>query len=210
MRGAFLLSVAWLAAGGAVACTFPEVTYAPQDGSMGPSDGAAGGDGRAHEDGGGGGEGDGDDATVDVIEDRVADVVSDYVFEAAPDADPCDKDRDGHRDKSNLAACGADADDCCDTDPRVYPGEPSYYAAAYDCRETSSVSFDYNCDGKDEGEYSVNLQQTCGGLSLTGCQGTGFIGDPGCGGTGPFGNCAPSGLSCSAQTTSATEQQYCR
>lgn len=190
MRGAVLFSLAVLSV---AACSFPDVTYAPPDSSTAddhtvdaPVADAPVVD--APEDGGG------EDVTVDVTEDRVADVISDYVFEAPPDANPCDKDGDGHLDKNN-AACGGKADDCCDTDPRVYPGEPTYYPAAYDCKETSSVSFDYNCDGTNEAEYNTNVN--CSSLLGIGCSGYGFLGnDPGCGYSGPFGSCSPGVASC--------------
>jgi len=203
MRGAILLSVTLLALGGVAGCSFPDVTYAPEDGSTqadvepGP-DGAAG-DGRTGDAGA-----DGSDASVDVVEDRVAlDVVDDYVFEAAPDANPCDKDDDKHLDKSN-PACGADADDCCDTDPRAHPGETSFWTTPDKCQ-----SYDYNCDGTDEGEYNTNV--ACTSIAGIGCSGNGFIGnDPGCGYSGPFGSCMGGLASCNPSYVNNPPTQGCR
>jgi hypothetical protein len=176
------------------ACTFPDVTYStPPDGGgdVGPGDGTTGNEG-------------GDDASIDVSEDRVADVVSDRAFEAAPDADPCDKDGDGFLDAKNKAQCGSTADDCCDTDFDAHPKQSGWYTVQDHCN-----SFDYNCDGTLQGEYAINVACTGGGA--LGCSGTaGFMADPGCGGSGEFySSCVPTGLTTCGFTSTQTTTQGC-
>ena len=124
------------------------------------------------------------------------DAIADVVFEAAPDANPCDKDGDTYL----AVSCGGK--DCCDTDPRANPGDTQYWDGADNCG-----SFDYDCNGTEDLEYTQDL--SCSGLSVTGCTGTGFTGAPGCGGQGPYGSCAVSGLTCEIGPVVNTTQ-YCR
>jgi hypothetical protein len=100
----------------------------------------------------------------------------------------CDFDHDTYKAKG--ATCGGN--DCCDTDNKANPGQQGYFPATDACG-----SFDYDCSGKLEPEYSSNI--VCGGTGLTGCTGgPGFVGaDPGCGNTAVYGVCVPNGtLAC--------------
>lgn len=56
--------------------------------------------------------------------------------------DPCDEDGDGFR----SVQCGGP--DCCDLDPRTFPGQPKWFDEPNACG-----SWDYNCDDVEELEF---------------------------------------------------------
>jgi hypothetical protein len=116
--------------------------------------------------------------------------------DAAPPASSCDRDEDGH------LAAGAPCfgDDCCDTDPNVYPGQTAYFASPSQCG-----GFDYDCDGAATPQYGL---ANCAWAGL-GCAGDGFVDSTACGATAPFSVCASTGLlTCAASVGSLT--QACR
>jgi hypothetical protein len=114
----------------------------------------------------------------------------------APATSSCDRDGDGH------LAAGAPCfgDDCCDTDPNVYPGQTAYFTAPSQCG-----GFDYDCDGAATPQYGL---ANCAWAGL-GCAGDGFVDSTACGATAPFSVCASTGLlTCAASVGSLT--QACR
>jgi hypothetical protein len=116
--------------------------------------------------------------------------------DAAPPTSSCDRDGDGH------LAAGAPCfgDDCCDTDPSVYPGQTAYFTTASQCG-----GFDYDCDGASTPQYGL---ASCAWAGL-GCAGDGFVDSAACGATAPFSVCASTGLlTCAASVGSLT--QGCR
>lgn len=54
-------------------------------------------------------------------------------------ADPCDEDCDG------VLATSCGGDDCCDTDPDVFPGQTAFFETANACGD-----FDYDCNGSED------------------------------------------------------------
>jgi hypothetical protein len=40
-------------------------------------------------------------------------------------------------------------DDCCDSEPDVFPGQTSYFCPSFTCVGTTTTSWDYNCGGAD-------------------------------------------------------------
>jgi hypothetical protein len=184
-----------LAAGGA--CSFPDVTFATDDGGLpeaamedappavgtdaegadasadgAPSDAQAKWDGVGPPNDGGS---DGSD-----------------VGDAA-DAGPCDQDRDGFLAKN--PTCGGD--DCDDNDPHRNPGVKSYV-------DTVTTDGDWNCDGTVEKESRPNVE--CSPLACLFV--AGMTTDPGCGQTGTFITCAYQ-ASC-AIASSTQKKQGCR
>lgn len=148
------------------------------------------------------------DATADAASDAIADAVADALADVAPDAleagtdasGVCDQDQDGYR----STAGGCNGTDCCDTDKQAHPGVTAFFTTADHCG-----SFDYNCDGTMEGQYTVNL--ACSGTPALGCQGgSGFTASPGCGNPGAFGTCQANGLLNCAPGSLLTETQGCR
>jgi hypothetical protein len=138
------------------------------------------------------------DAAPDVIE--APDATHDAP-ETAPDAGPeagidCDEDHDGYR----ALSCDG-GNDCCDTDPNAHPTQAMFFGSQDKC-----LSWDYNCDGKVETEFLVNI--TCSGTGLTGCKGgPGFTSEPACGAMAPYSTCVGSGaLACTASSTMMATQ----
>ena len=188
-----------LAVAAVAACGFPDVTYAnpagAPEGDSGTSDAAGGGDSS-------------DAMSVDGANDGRAtdgpeDVAMDSVSHDAPAEGPpsCDQDGDGYMARGSPC----NGTDCCDTDPNANPGQAQFFVVADGCG-----SFDYNCDGKLETEYTTDI--ACTGTPLTGCKGgPGFVGDPACGTTGPWASaCQGSGaLGCQPDSTT-TQTQGCQ
>jgi hypothetical protein len=200
------------------ACGFPQLTYtdgagdggldappggdALADGTSSGGDTGPGGDGSGNGDvlGASDGEADeGSDATSDGSSaDTSQDAIDEQPTDTGADALDCDQDKDGYR--AATAQCGGN--DCCDNDALAHPNETLFYTTADNCG-----SFDYNCDGSIETEYTFDL--TCSGTPALGCKGgSGFIGDPGCGVSGPYGTCQANGslTTCSAGSISTDEQ----
>jgi hypothetical protein len=193
-----------LALAGVVACSFPGVTYTSgSDGATGDDgggiDGTVGADGSTESGSGtdASTEG-GDDASVDSP--GLADVINEFVFEAAPDAPACDMDED--MDPAKGATCGGT--DCDDHDPRAFFGEPDFLTYA----PTPVTMGDWNCDGVVTLEYTTGFN--CGAINLGQCgTATGFTDSPGCGQTSPnFITCKKNvaGLLCVVDTTKSWTQ----
>ncbi|HSU40490.1 MAG TPA: hypothetical protein VLJ38_13020, partial [Polyangiaceae bacterium] len=91
----------------------------------------------------------------------------------------CDADQDGAR--SDAATCGGD--DCNDGDANVYPTQAGFFTS-----KNKSGTFDYNCDGDEEREFTTTLD--CSLLNLVDCSGEGFDASlPACGQSGNFIRC---------------------
>src|SRR5579883_642709 len=186
----------------AAACGFPSVNYTTGDG--GGTDGATGdravnpdvgpdappGDDTRADDGGG-------------MDSPSQDVVSDYVFEAIPDAPECDKDDDKYLEgkymgmPTQYAYCAdSGGNDCDDLDARANPG-----ITQYDCGGIHPPTYgDWNCSGSIE--YADNQNGppiatgvTCNTLQdLFTCNNTsGFVGTPTCGTMATWVQCAFAG-----------------
>ena len=105
---------------------------------------------------------------------------------AGAPAGECDADLDSH------AAEGACAgDDCDDTDPNVWPGQPKYFA-----ERQANADYDYDCNGAPEQEQQAAV--VCAGVSLSACPTqTGFLKTlPACGVAGRWGKCTKGSLTC--------------
>jgi hypothetical protein len=110
--------------------------------------------------------------------------------------DPCDLDEDGYQ---AAGSCGGN--DCCDFDSRAHPGDTSYYATKDACG-----SFDYDCDGQNELQYT---QTASCKLGFFACSGSGFDkAPPECGVGATFDTCPYDVLFCGGDQT--TVVQSCR
>ncbi|MDB4942132.1 MAG: hypothetical protein JWP97_1666 [Labilithrix sp.] len=189
MRMAFGIALGAGALGVFVACSFPDVAFAP--GGEGGTDGAAQ-DGFVG-DGGSGGDGSADLDAVPPI-----DGTSEKP-DTGPCVDPCDCDKDGH--KSREAGCGGD--DCDDTDPRANPDQNFRKDLA-----TKTTMGDWNCDGKTE-RVITSVNVTCSAACPSGREG--LAADIPCGTFGEYITCqsALGGLGCQ-QSDSGVRQQECR
>jgi hypothetical protein len=170
------------------------------------------------------------DATPDVLEsgepdaalegsagDGSADVQD---AQSAADVEACapilyflDGDGDGYGGTSTSRACVPPTTgtwvtvggDCDDSNATVNPGQTSYFAAGYVPPGTTSVSFDYNCDGA-ETESGSPVKAACAIVNLS-CGGSGYLEmspvrsgpgvDPFCGSTQAV-TCAWANLVCQA------------
>ena len=112
-------------------------------------------------------------------------------------ADPCDQDGDGH--KAMGLTCGGD--DCCDADPKVYPGQTAYFATP-----TACGGYDYDCDGVTMAQYGLANCQS----SVLSCSGDGFNQITACGVEASFSVCASSGLLSPCTASVGTLTQACR
>jgi cysteine-rich repeat protein len=105
----------------------------------------------------------------------------------------------------------------CSDDPRraggdVYPTQEAYFGVGYEVTcpggNGTCVSFDYNCDTAETGQYLASTT-TCGLLNLT-CTGGGYNGaPPACGQEAAYSICQGGGLlGCTARTEQ--RRQVCR
>jgi hypothetical protein len=87
--------------------------------------------------------------------------------------------------------CGGQ--DCDDTDARVYPGEPTYYAVP-----SKNVGFDWDCSGTPEPNPALNKTVDCGLVALPCATTTGYLAQtpPACGVAAPWGTCTQQGINC--------------
>jgi hypothetical protein len=107
-----------------------------------------------------------------------------------------DADGDGFGAGAATMFCGstppagfvASGTDCCDSDPRAFPGQSNWFTGLNACG-----SWDYNCSGANEPQFSSDagscqLSGTCNLSEGLSCDATtGWLGTvPGCGGTGTF------------------------
>jgi hypothetical protein len=110
--------------------------------------------------------------------------------------DPCDLDEDGFR---ATGECGGD--DCCDFDGRAHPGETSYFETTDACG-----SFDFDCNGKDDPQYTGVASCALGFFQ---CNGEGFDKTPpACGQSATYDACQYDLFFCSNGPTSKV--QPCR
>jgi hypothetical protein len=210
-----------------VACSFPDVTFSGDGGDADVAEAAV--DSTVADEaapavdatGNDGGIASGDDtgtaddrAIVDgfgdarAIDDRG--VVDEFVFEAAPDAPPCDQDLDMFL--AEAGACGGN--DCDDNDPRAHPGADFRTDPPH-----PPTNGDWNCDKRVDKQYPANLMCTALNLNALGGQPcsafSGFVGDPGCGQSDTFVTCVPGSLllgnvTCMAPPDAGTRMQGCR
>jgi hypothetical protein len=198
------------------ACGFPDVNFeqstdAGKDRNAGSSSGSSSGSGDDSSSSSGGGvdaetdsrmsvdgSSSGDDSTAP-LDAPAQDAPLDVAFEAAPDANPCDKDGDGYLAEG---ACGGN--DCCDTDHSAHPGQTGWFTTADFCG-----SFNYSCSSSGV-TYQYKNSLTCGGIPTTGCTGgSGFVGMVACGAMGPFATCAPTGTLSCGPVAGGNSQQAC-
>jgi len=66
--------------------------------------------------------------------------------------------------------------DCDDANDKVYPGQTEYFTQGYVHSVTSEISFDYDCDGKEENQNEpTSSQAECHAQSIGKCTGTGYL-----------------------------------
>lgn len=155
----------------AFACTFPDVTFAPE----GVGEGGAGEGGPGASDGGGA-----TDAPPSFFADAFSDLEAGVVKDDAGKVDAagcttcdCDGDQSNHND----AGCttGGSVPDCDDTDRRAKPG--------MDWREDpeeAPLNGNWNCENGVEKQVPIKFD--CTKVDLNSCvNAQGFAGDPKCG-----------------------------
>jgi hypothetical protein len=193
------------------ACTFPDVTYdagegpieaSPVETSVGDDAPPSGDSGMASE---AGDATSGRDSTTNAFETSTVDAppppADAYVFEAAPDAPPCDQDQD--TDPAIGGACGGT--DCDDEDPRAYNGEPNYLTAL---PRATTMYGDWNCNHIVEKLYPINVDCS---TSIGSCDSvSGFTGDPGCGTAGTFVQCMTMNVIFCVVGASSMQVQACK
>ncbi|HEX3343002.1 MAG TPA: hypothetical protein VHS09_00465, partial [Polyangiaceae bacterium] len=135
------------------------------------------------------------DAVADVSSPGDADSAADSPADSAgdspddgPDAEACaaivyylDGDGDHYGGTTTATGCTPPASgtwvtvggDCDDSNASVNPGQTGYFASGYVPTGQSSVSFDYDCDGK-ETESGNPAKANCQDVSLT-CVGAGYV-----------------------------------
>lgn len=207
------------------ACTFPDVSFAPEgadvDGGNGTSSGSSGAPGI--------------DASGDAARDAGAGVDPDGVHQDAATRDPdsgivrpeagaeggvqgcgagggnaCDCDNDNVK-NSSCPPQPSGGFDCDDFDPLVHPGT-GFVAAKWDPTSPHTPQGDWNCDGTVTKQYSFSV--SCG--LLNDCNGQGFRDNPGCGESGDYVFCKSAllpgvGLACAEdKTKQETRTQGCR
>lgn len=174
-----------------IACSFPDVTFAPG------SEAGGGGDGNAEAaalDGGGG------DAPLDApVADAEQRTDATQRVDEAGCKNPCDCDEDKFVNKSCLEA-GADPKtaDCDDFDPLRYPTKTAFTTEV----PPADNGGDWNCDTIVEPQYPTGLSCT------TSCGAEGFTSKPTCGQSADYFRCTGIGL-CGA-TKIDTRKQGCR
>lgn len=152
----------------------------------------------------------------------------------------CDKDKFAPPNTQGTAACqapgspptgcpgggwtskapGAGTSDCFDTNADVHPMTATENNTAWHSTAipgaTTTVDFDYNCDGQEEKRYTVGFvsqsascSYICGGSGLCYCSGTaGFVGaPPACGASADYTSCS---LIPCQRTKPAQKKQECR
>ena len=123
-------------------------------------------------------------------------------------ADECvhtliDGDEDGYA-ATIIGPCGLD---CAEMDPNANPDQEEYFATRHGGGAGQPRTFDWNCDGVEEGRYGPAI--TCVEADCE--SGEGWLdGDPGCGNTGRWGRCAGAGLGCTPEVIDGARQQTCR
>lgn len=120
-------------------------------------------------------------------------------------SDPCDCDNDGAR-AANVQCNG---NDCDDHDPDAKPGQSSYFGKA---SSNPSVGFDFNCNGAQDRDPTLDKLVTCSGLSLGACDTAtqGFIdSEPACGKSGSWGTCKKGTLNCIANPIGSDRTMLC-
>jgi len=210
----------------AAACSFPDVTFAPDEPAT-----EAGSDAPVTEDGG--------DAMVvdtglkptpsnpDVDPDGGGREASTLDSAATTPVDvtgctTCDCDGDGYNRFDLDAGCdgggGAGGVDCDDTIEAINPGHatanpPRFISNIWPTASTHTPAGDWDCNGTVT--YQYDYEAACGGLSLK-CAG-GFVGKPPCGTTADFLTCQELlvplvGLLCSEKTRelAGARTQACR
>jgi hypothetical protein len=186
------------------ACTFPGVSYETPDGAS-PLEGSIGDDAPVSVESGEAGDATtGKDATLDssVHETSLPDALPPgdaYVFEAAPDAPPCDQDED-----TFLASGACGGMDCDDHDPRAYPGEMMYLTAV----PSQATMGDWNCNHVIEKLYPTKVNCAA---SIANCDSVaGFTDDPPCGTLGTFVQCMTMNVIFCVEASSSMQLQACR
>ena len=168
----------------AVACSFPDVTYAPTTTS--PDTDA---DTDAHP-----GPDPGTDGSSDVAEASVGSSDSSTV-DASSCNNSCDCDGDHYWRDSGCNLDASDAagrlgfGDCNDFNKDYFPTQTTYFDVA------KSGGFDYNCDGVETGLYPGSL--ACSGTGALGCSpktGGYAARAPSCGQSGTLSTCAANGI----------------
>jgi hypothetical protein len=186
----FLAASSLGAAAIVAACTFPEVTFAPD---------VVGGDaaGGSSNDSGDTGDAPAADASGDaaILEAATRDEASAPIPDGSCLATDCDCDKDlAPRAQCDAGASSGKAVDCDDLDPLRRPNAP----LTGEVPPAGQVpAGDWDCDGKVEKAYPTNLKCT---KTLTGActGGQGFKSDPGCGELADYFRCQASGLTCAA------------
>lgn len=182
----------------AVACTFPDVTYAPTTTS--PDTGA-----DAHP-----GPDPGADGSSDVGEASVGSSDATTV-DASACNNSCDCDGDHYWRDSGCNLDASDAagrlgfGDCNDFNKDYFPTQMTYFEVA------KGGSFDYDCDGVETGLYPGSL--TCSGTGALGCSpktGGYRAGAPSCGQSGALSTCVGNGLFTCQPNTGGLTIEPCR
>jgi len=89
-----------------------------------------------------------------------------------------DSDHDGFG-GSSMSTCASGSDwttatgDCDDANADVHPGQTSWFAVGYTPTGMTTISFDYDCDGK-ETESAATPKANCQAMGLS-CVGSGYV-----------------------------------
>jgi hypothetical protein len=199
VRASALAIALALPSAGAPGCGFPDVTYASPRADASPDVASPSADA---------GDGPDEGARLDAPSDEAApDALAgdDAIDEGQPadapgaEASDCDRDRDTYSAEGDATCWGYD---CDDTDPHANPGVGMFQTYA----PHPPTNGDWNCDGKVDKQYPVNV--VCSALPIAGCN-SGFTGDPPCGATAPFVQCMESMLGFCMQGATIMQQQGC-
>jgi hypothetical protein len=106
--------------------------------------------------------------------------------------------------------------DCRENNASVNPGQASYFTSGYCktliCLPSSTLSYDYNCNGVEEKQYGVSSSTCPGAKSAFACAArTGFVTTaPACGASGTFRQCVWNKFTGVCTGTETSKTQACR
>jgi hypothetical protein len=191
-----------------VACSFPSIGYLDASGGGGAvaQGSSTSGGGRStatsttstSSSSGTGGAGTGGAGTGGGM-DAGTDAGMDAGFPCVDPTNPCDCDGDG--DNAATEECDFDGGDCNDHDPLVNSKQTMWFTTP------GSNGWDYNCDGKDEYEYTDPLSCGFANCDTSTQKWTGSA--PDCGQAGPYATCSGNVIICNDGPVLGMRTQGC-